>query len=93
MTSYDISVLNTSIPAEKIVNMVMNAKSFEKNNDGFQSGIRILFYGASGTGKTELAYYIAKKLNKKVCVKHASDIMAPYVGQTEQNIASAFREV
>ena len=67
-------------------------KILQKKNDSEESGIRILFYGRSGTGKTELARYIAEKLNKKICLKRASDIFEPYVGQSEQNIAQAFAE-
>lgn len=90
--SYDLSILNTSIPAAEIVEMLMNAQDFAEKNDSEESGIRILFYGRSGTGKTELARYIAEKLNKKICLKRASDIFEPYVGQSEQNIAQAFAE-
>lgn len=90
--SYDLSILNTSIPAADIVNMVMNAQSFAEKNGGEDNGIRMLFYGLSGTGKTELARYIAEKLNKKTCLKRVSDIMSPYVGENEQNIAKAFSE-
>ncbi|MBE6353977.1 AAA family ATPase [Treponema sp.] len=90
--SYDLSILNTSIPAADIVSMVMNAQSFAEKNGGEESGVRILFYGLSGTGKTELARYIAEKLNKKICLKRVSDIMSPYVGENEQNIAKAFSE-
>ncbi|MCR5496027.1 MAG: AAA family ATPase [Treponema sp.] len=90
--SYDLSILNTSIPAADIVNMVMNAKEFADKNEVEESGIRMLFYGLSGTGKTELARYIAEKLNKKICLKRVSDIMSPYVGENEQNIAKAFAE-
>ena len=89
---YDLSVLNTSIPASDIVDMVINAQSFAEKNDSGKNGIRMLFYGLSGTGKTELARYIAEKLNKKILLKRASDILGPYVGQSEQNIAEAFAE-
>ena len=90
--SYDLSILNTSIPADDIVSMVMNANDFAEKNGVEESGVRILFYGLSGTGKTELARYIAEKLNKKICLKRVSDIMSPYVGENEQNIAKAFAE-
>ena len=90
--SYDLSILNTSTPAENIVKMVMNAQNFAEKNGLEESGIRMLFYGVSGTGKTELARYIAEKLNKKICLKRVSDIMSPYVGENEQNIAKAFAE-
>lgn len=90
--SYDLSILNTSTPAEDIVNMVMNAQNFADKNGSEESGIRMLFYGLSGTGKTELARYIAEKLNKKICLKRASDIISKWVGESERNIANAFAE-
>ncbi len=86
-SSYDISVLNVSIPAQEIVDMVMNAQYNEVNG-----GIRMLFYGLSGTGKTELARYIAEKLNKRILLKRASDILGMYVGDEEKNIKRAFED-
>jgi DNA replication protein DnaC len=94
-SSYDLSVLNTSIPAQNIVDMVTNAQEFaEANNDNSDagSGIRMLFYGLSGTGKTELARYIAEKLNKKIIIKRPSDIFGMYVGDNEANIKAAFEQ-
>jgi len=90
--SYDSSVINSSIPAEKIVRMVTNANKFAEKNKNRDNSIRILFYGVSGTGKTELARYIAEKLNKKILLKRASDILGKYVGENEQNIRDAFEE-
>lgn len=88
--NYDISVLNTSTPADEIVNMVMNAQDYAEKNKLDESGVRMLFYGVSGTGKTELARYIAGKLGKKIYLKRASDILDKYVGESEKNIAEAF---
>lgn len=92
--SYDLSILNTSVPAQEIVEMVQNAHAFAEENalEGSDAGIRILFYGLSGTGKTELARYIAEKLNKKIILKRASDILGMYVGESEKNIRKAFAE-
>ncbi len=91
-SSYDLSVLNSSVPAENIVKMVQNAQAFAAKNGTEDAGIRILFYGASGTGKTELARYIAEKLHMEICFKRVSDIISMYVGKTEKNIAAAFAE-
>ena len=52
----------------------------------------MLFYGPSGTGKTALARYIAKELGRECLLKRASDLLNPYLGMSEQNVAEAFRE-
>ena len=91
-SSYDISVLNSTIPAEEIVEMVENAKAYAQKNEVEDQGIRMLFYGLSGTGKTEFARYISQKLGKKILLKRASDIISKYVGDTEKNISEAFNE-
>lgn len=90
--AYDISVLNTTIQAEEIAEMLENAKEFAKRNKCVENGIRILFWGISGTGKTEFARYLGSRLNKKILIKRVSDIFSKYVGETEKNIASAFSE-
>ena len=91
-SSYDLSVLNTSIPAQEIVVMVQNAIANDRQSQSKEKGIRILFYGLSGAGKTNLAHYIADSLGKGVITKNASDILGMYVGESEKNIAKAFNE-
>lgn len=53
---------------------------------------RLCLYGPPGTGKTAYGHWLAKQLEKPMVVRRASDLLSPYVGQAEQNIASAFRE-
>ncbi|MBU4371783.1 MAG: AAA family ATPase, partial [Proteobacteria bacterium] len=52
----------------------------------------LLFYGPPGAGKSELARYIAGHLDRELMVKRVSDVVSPYVGETEQNISRAFSE-
>lgn len=52
----------------------------------------LLFTGPPGTGKTAFVRYLAEKLGMDVLHKRASDLMSMWVGQTEQQIAEAFRE-
>lgn len=85
-----ISVLYTSVEPEKIVKMIENAKRFSEKNKGSESGVRLLFYGVSGTGKTEFARYIADKLEKKINVKRVSDIFGCYVGDNEKKYFTSF---
>ena len=88
---YSADVLNTSISAEEIVEMVKNAVEFGKTEDSFEKGIKLLFYGCSGTGKSRFAEYIAKELGRKIDKKNASDILSKWVGDSERNLAEAFR--
>ena len=57
-----------------------------------QSVGAMCFYGAPGTGKTALAHYIAGEIGLPLIVRRASDILSPYVGETEQKIAGMFKQ-
>ncbi|MEZ5843667.1 MAG: AAA family ATPase [Hyphomicrobiaceae bacterium] len=48
--------------------------------------------GPPGTGKSAFARYLAGRLGLEVLLKRASDLLGPYVGQTERAIADAFDE-
>lgn len=53
---------------------------------------RICLYGPPGTGKTAFGRWLATQLDAPLHAKRVSDIVSPYVGQTERNLAHAFRE-
>ncbi|MBO6281836.1 MAG: AAA family ATPase [Alphaproteobacteria bacterium] len=52
----------------------------------------LCLYGASGTGKSAFAQYLGEQLNLPVLKKKCSDLIGPYVGETEHRIAEAFEE-
>ncbi|HQC99227.1 MAG TPA: AAA family ATPase [Aquabacterium sp.] len=52
----------------------------------------LCFYGVPGTGKTEFGHHIAKCLRRELIVRSGSDLLSPWVGQTEQLIAQMFEE-
>jgi DNA replication protein DnaC len=52
----------------------------------------LCFYGAPGTGKTALAHFIAHEMALPLMLRRASDIITPYVGETEQRIAAMFKQ-
>ncbi len=53
---------------------------------------RICCYGPPGTGKTAWANWLGQELDMPVLVQQGSDLLSPYVGETEQKIAQAFEQ-
>ena len=53
---------------------------------------RLCFYGPPGTGKTAFGHWLARELKKPLMVQRVSDLVSPYVGTTEQNLARAFEK-
>lgn len=50
----------------------------------------LLLSGPSGTGKSAYARHLAELMRIEIEERRASDLMSPFVGETEQNIAEAF---
>ena len=82
-TDFCPTLLNTDLDLEKLKNQLKNMNKLN---------FSLCLYGASGTGKSAYARYLAEALNIKFCQKRASDLVSPYVGRTEQNIAMAFAQ-
>lgn len=57
-----------------------------------QLPVSFCFFGAPGTGKSAFARYLASRMGYDVLEYRASDLLGKYVGETEQNIAAAFRK-
>jgi hypothetical protein len=92
---YSLEGLNikSTITLPKIVRAVRNfAQQPYMGKDIDVPRMNLLLYGAPGSGKTEFVKFIGSELNKKVLFKRASDILSPYVGMTEMQIARAFRQ-
>lgn len=64
--------------------------------DGLPGGLRqhpearLCFYGPPGTDKTAFGHWLARELERPLMVKRVSDLVSPYVGMTEKNLARAF---
>ncbi|MBK8677027.1 MAG: AAA family ATPase [Cellvibrionales bacterium] len=71
-STYQLKWLNTSSNIEQIVAAAKNS------NQG-----RICLYGPPGCGKTQFAHYLAEKAGIPIISKKASDMLRPYVGETE----------
>ncbi|WP_269522397.1 AAA family ATPase [Coraliomargarita parva] len=53
---------------------------------------RLCLYGPPGTGKTSLGHWLSRELGQPLLLKKASDLLSPYLGETEQKMARAFEE-
>ena len=80
---YDYKMTNCNQNLEELTKKLKKSKM---KNYG------MLLYGVSGSGKSFYGQYLAQELKMPFIKKRASDLMDKYVGETEQNIADAFKE-
>lgn len=59
---------------------------------GATRAVSILLSGPSGTGKSAWVHHLAARMGLEVLQKRASDLLGPFVGETEQRIAAAFAQ-
>lgn len=94
--SYSFPVLNENVLVQAEFQPEFSNTDFplEELIEGLQrSGeARLCLYGPPGTGKSAFGGYVSKQLQKPLLMKKASDLLAPYIGQTEKGIAAAFKE-
>jgi SpoVK/Ycf46/Vps4 family AAA+-type ATPase len=78
---YRLDVVNTDC------DMVEIQHSLASHRQG-----RICLYGPPGTGKTAYGRHVAAELDRPLLVRRASDIVSPWLGMTERNMARMFRQ-
>ncbi|OOG79689.1 ATPase [Hydrogenophaga sp. A37] len=83
VTQYNLDMLNVSSRYE--LPRIVNALKARGHGT-------LCFYGAPGTGKTALAEYLAKQLERPLMIRRASDLVSKFVGETEQQMAAMFRD-
>ena len=85
--------IKSSIPLEKVEKAVRRfLDDSTRKADADAPRMNILLTGAPGSGKTEFVKYLASTLGRPLLMRRASDLKSKWVGETEQNIAEAFRE-
>ncbi|MCM0083180.1 AAA family ATPase [Geomonas sp. Red32] len=80
-TGYSLAFLNTDVDLAEILEGIKR-----------RPRCSFCFYGAAGTGKSELARFIAGEVGKSFLLRRASDLLSKYVGEAEKNIAGMFHE-
>jgi len=78
---YDPGVINVDADLQAIAEGLARTKSG-----------RLCLYGPPGTGKSAFGRWVAERLGVPLDVRRVSDLVSPYVGMTERNLAMAFRE-
>jgi SpoVK/Ycf46/Vps4 family AAA+-type ATPase len=81
---YSLDLLNTTMDPSLVLAMTDAAKR--------KDGARILFSGPSGTGKTELAKYLAHELKVPLIQRRADELMRYRLGASERAIRDSFRQ-
>jgi len=80
-TNYRLEILNTDCDIQDVCD------GLREHGEG-----RLCLYGPPGTGKSAFGRYLAESLDRPLMLRRASDILSPYVGVAEQNMARMFRE-
>ncbi len=83
MSEYNENLVNTDLDIKNLTSKIKNSSKLN---------FSLCLYGEPGTGKSLYARYLANELGIEVILKRASNLISKYVGETEQNIASAFAE-
>ena len=91
-SNYSFEALNTTEPIEDLAEALKSAQQIQSVEQNSETGVRILLYGLSGTGKTAYVEQISRVLRKPLKVVRASEVIDCYVGETEKNISRAFKE-
>lgn len=78
---YNLQYLSCDMCLDTLPQSILNHRS-----------CRICLYGPPGTGKTTLGYWLALETGQEIVAKKASDLISPYLGMTERNIAEAFTQ-
>lgn len=81
--AYDPALIKASMDPEELANTLSAVRT---------RAITFCFYGPPGTGKSAFARYLAERMELEVIEKKASDLLSPFLGMTEKNIAEAFAE-
>ena len=90
---YDVAVETQLNRLDQLLE-VNNFKAFSERmiSKGIKPGLIMLYYGSSGTGKTETVYQMARKSGRSILMADASAIRSKWVGETEKNVKKLFRE-
>jgi transitional endoplasmic reticulum ATPase len=77
----NLAFVNADVPLDELANQLRNANR-----------ATVLLHGPPGTGKTTFVELLAKRFERPLHLKQASDLLSKYVGETEHRLSCAFQE-
>lgn len=91
---YDLSCINTDANLNSVLRTSKKYYQYLFNNTEEVEipNRNMLLYGVAGSGKTELAKYIAQQVGVRLMVIKGADIKSKWVGEAEQNLRKKFTE-
>lgn len=83
---------NTALQIDELKIALNQDEYFRSLRSGkhMRKGLRILFYGEPGTGKTLTATLLGKELNMPVIRVEISGVQSKYIGETNERLESLF---
>jgi len=91
--NYDLCALNLDCDVSQFLKTISSfIPHLRDGRSNQQFSFNALFYGPSGTGKSEFVKYIATMTSLPLIIKRYSDLESPYVGEAEKNIKNSFEE-
>jgi len=91
---YSLDGLNIKGDVEETLEIIdsFNTYWFASGSDKAIRNLNILLYGAPGTGKSEFVKYVARRTNRRLMTKRASDLLCMWVGETEKCTRKIFEQ-
>jgi hypothetical protein len=84
-------------PVSRSIEEIKHWQYFKEHANGslaftkrIRQGLKVIFFGKSGTGKTQTAAIIARELGKPIYRIDLSQIVSKYIGETEKNLSKIF---
>lgn len=92
-TEYRLTAITANPAPSALISQLSAWRDWNKTrNLRDRKGLSLIFHGLPGTGKSELARYLARHLDMELMHRRASDILSPWVGVSERIVAETFRE-
>lgn len=96
-TSLKLDDLVLTEPVKQSIEEISHWQYFQEHRNGsvafakrLKQGLKVIFFGKSGTGKTQTATIIAQQLGKPIYRIDLSQIVSKYIGETEKNLSKIF---